>query len=235
MSQAIAQGIRESAAALSMPPEWLATIISYETGGTFDPMKKGPETKWGQHKGLIQFGEPQAMQYGVDWKDPVGSQLGANGAVVKYFKERGWRPGMSFMDAYSIVNAGGPGRYSASDENAGGAPGTVADKVAGMQPHFDKALSLLGSAESDMSPENRNGYLSAKFQGDAQRDAYAIEEANARVRESESTSSSERDRSRSPKPRANPFYEALQASRVTPVTDMLSDPNRDGVVQQVYR
>lgn len=235
MSNNIAQGIRESAAALNMPAEWLATIISYETGGTFDPMKKGPTTKWGQHKGFIQFGEPQAMQYGVDWEDPVGSQLGANGAVVKYFKERGWKPGMSFMDAYSIVNAGGPGRYSASDANAGGAPGTVADKVAGMQPHFDKAVSLLGSDQSEMDPRNRNGYLSAQFQGEAERSAAAIEEANARVREGDATSSSERDRSRSPRPRPNPFYEALKVSYVAPASDMLSDPSRDGVVQQLYR
>jgi hypothetical protein len=33
--------------------------------------------------------------------------------------------------AYSIVNAGAPGRYNASDANNGGAPGTVADKVGG--------------------------------------------------------------------------------------------------------
>lgn len=137
--------IVESAGALQMDPLDLATIISYETAGTFDPTKAGPTTQWGQHKGLIQFGEPQAREYGVDWNNPLGSQLGANGAVVRYFQQNGWRPGMGLLDAYSIVNAGGPGRYNASDANNGGAPGTVRDKVTGqMDGHRAKAASLLG-------------------------------------------------------------------------------------------
>lgn len=141
----IRQGIIETANALGMDPTVLATIISYETAGTFDPAKAGPTTKWGQHRGLIQFGEPQAKQYGVDWNDPLGSQLGPDGAIVKYFRASGWKPGMSELDAYSVVNAGGPGRYNASDTAAGGAPGTVADKVNGQfGPHRDKAYALLG-------------------------------------------------------------------------------------------
>lgn len=134
----------ETANALGMNPVDLATIISYETAGTFDPTKAGPTTQWGQHRGLIQFGEPQAKQYGVDWNDPLGSQLGPDGAIVKYFTQNGWKPGMGMMDAYSIVNAGGPGRYNASDANNGGAPGTVADKVTNqMSGHRAKAEAML--------------------------------------------------------------------------------------------
>lgn len=143
----LASGIIATAAALGMDPADLATIISYETAGTFDPTKAGPTTQWGQHRGLIQFGEPQARQYGVDWSDPLGSQLGPDGAIVRYFRENGWRPGMGILDAYSIVNAGGPGRYNASDANNGGAPGTVADKVREqMDGHRRKAEQLLGGA-----------------------------------------------------------------------------------------
>lgn len=139
------QGIIETANALGMDPTVLATIISYETAGTFDPSKKGPTTQWGQHRGLIQFGEPQAKQYGVDWNDPLGSQLGPNGAIVKYFKASGWKPGMSELDAYSVVNAGAPGRYNASDANNGGAAGTVRDKVeTQFGGHREKAYALLG-------------------------------------------------------------------------------------------
>lgn len=138
-------GIIETANALGMDPVDLATIISYETAGTFDPMQPGPTTQWGQHKGLIQWGEPQAVEYGVNWGDPVRSQLGADGAIVRYYRDRGWRPGMGMLDAYSIVNAGAPGRYNASDANNGGAPGTVADKVRDqMGGHREKAIALLG-------------------------------------------------------------------------------------------
>lgn len=139
-------GIIETAAALGMDPLDLATIISYETGGTFDPQQAGPTTQWGQHRGLIQFGEPQAQQYGVDWSNPAGSQLGADGAIARYYRDRGWQPGMGMLDAYSIVNAGAPGRYGASDANNGGAPGDVRDKVENqMGGHRQRAMELLGN------------------------------------------------------------------------------------------
>lgn len=140
----IRTGIIEAANALGISPADLATVISYETGGTFNPTEAGPTTKWGQHRGFIQFGEDQARRYNIDWNDPIGSQLGANGAVVRYLRDTGVRPGSSLLDIYSAINAGGVGRYSATDAGAGGAPGTVADKVAGMGAHQQKAMALLG-------------------------------------------------------------------------------------------
>lgn len=157
-------GILSTAQALGMDPVDLATIISYETAGTFDPTKRGPTTQWGQHRGLIQFGEPQAQEYGVDWNDPVGSQLGPQGAVARYFKQNGWQPGMGMLDAYSIVNAGGPGRYNASDANNGGAPGTVRDKVEGqMAGHREKAAALLGGLSFGGAAPAMNNNLAAMF------------------------------------------------------------------------
>lgn len=141
----IREGIVQTAGSLGIDPVDLATAISYETAGTFDPRKKGPTTQWGQHEGLIQFGEPQAKKYGVDWSNPVGSQLGENGAVANYLRDTGVKPGMGLLDIYSAINAGGVGRYGASDANNGGAPGTVADKVnQQMSGHRQKALALIG-------------------------------------------------------------------------------------------
>lgn len=138
-------GIAQTASALGISPIDLATAISYETGGTFDPTKAGPRTQWGQHRGLIQFGEPQAREHGVDWSNPVASQLGPNGAVASYLKAAGVKPGMGMMDIYSAINAGGVGRYGASDANNGGAPGTVSDKVNNqMAGHRAKAMALFG-------------------------------------------------------------------------------------------
>lgn len=144
----IRDGIVQTASALGIDPVDLATAISYETAGTFDPTKSGPTTQWGQHRGLIQFGEPQAKEYGVNWEDPIGSQLGENGAVANYLRATGVQPGMGLMDIYSAINAGGVGRYGASDANNGGAPGTVADKVNNqMAGHRAKALALLGTGQ----------------------------------------------------------------------------------------
>lgn len=145
-------GIASTAEALGINPIDLATAISYETAGTFDPAKKGPTTQWGQHRGLIQFGEPQAQKYGVNWDDPLGSQLGPEGAVAKYLRDTGVKPGMGMLDIYSAINAGGVGRYNASDANNGGAPGTVRDKVEQqMAGHRAKALALFGG-EQGMAP-----------------------------------------------------------------------------------
>lgn len=145
---ALRDGILETAQAIGADPLDLATAVSYETAGTFDPMKAGPTTQWGQHRGLIQFGEPQAQQYGADFSSPdaaLSSQLGADGAIANYFRSSGFKPGMGGLDLYSTINAGAPGRYSASDANNGGAPGSVADKWNNqMGDHRAKAAALLG-------------------------------------------------------------------------------------------
>jgi hypothetical protein len=150
-------GILQTAQSVGVDPLDLATVISYETAGTFDPTKRGPTTQWGQHRGLIQFGEPQARQYGVDWNDPLGSQLGPEGAVANYLKSSGVKPGMGLLDLYSTVNAGAPGLYNRSDANNGGAPGTVRDKVENqMAGHREKAAALLGG---DYTPRNTGGQM----------------------------------------------------------------------------
>lgn len=141
----LSTGIKQAAEALGINPVDLATAISYETAGSFDPMKLGPTTQWGQHKGLIQWGEPQAKQYGVDWNNPIRSQLGSDGAIVRYLRDSGVEPGMGLLDVYSAINAGQVGKYGASDASSGGAPGTVADKVnTQMAGHREKAIGLIG-------------------------------------------------------------------------------------------
>jgi hypothetical protein len=159
----LALGIEATAAALGVSPEEMATLISYETGGTFNPMQPGPTTKWGQHRGFIQFGEPQAKQYGVDFSNPTNalySQLGENGAIVKYALAHGFKPGeMTAAQLYATINAGNPFAMGAKDEAAGGAPGTVADKYyKQMEPHRAKVSEMFagrwggGGALPDYAP-----------------------------------------------------------------------------------
>jgi len=127
---------------MGIDPVDLATAISYETGGTFDPAQKGPTTQWGQHIGLIQMGDPQRKQYGYD---PAGSLESQVAATERYLVDRGVKPGMGMLDIYSTINAGAPGLYNRSDANNGGAPGTVRDKVEKqMFGHRKNALGLIG-------------------------------------------------------------------------------------------
>lgn len=157
----------EGARRRGLDPIDVATAISYETGGKFDPMIAGPTTQWGTHRGLIQFGEPQAKQHGVDFSSPEAawrSQLNPeNGAIWKYLDGAGVKPGMGLPEIYSGINAGSVGRMGASDANNGGAPGTVADKVATMGPHRDKAAAFLGGTWTpDPNAPSGNVTMSAK-------------------------------------------------------------------------
>ncbi len=142
MSPELAAAIIDVAKRNKWDPVDLGTVISYETGGTLDPWKAGPTTQWGQHRGLIQWGEPQAKRYGVHKDMSVTDQMMA---VERYFKDRGLKEGAGLLDMYSTVNAGAPGLYNRSDANNGGAPGTVADKVNNqMGSHRMRIEELLG-------------------------------------------------------------------------------------------
>ena len=57
MNDLLRNGILATAAAVGANPVDLATAISYETGGTFNPLQAGPTTQWGQHRGA-----PTAMK-----------------------------------------------------------------------------------------------------------------------------------------------------------------------------
>ncbi len=150
MNAELAQAIIASAKRLGVDPIDIATTISYETAGSLDPWKKGPTTQWGEHRGLLQWGEPQRAKYGVTEGMSVTDQMKA---AERYLLDAGVKPGHGLPDIYSAVNAGRVGRYSASDANNGGAPGTVMDKVQNqMGPHRMKAAALLGM-DAGMIPQ----------------------------------------------------------------------------------
>lgn len=148
----IAGGIYATANALGISPIDLATVISYETKGTMNPLEIGPTTRYGQHQGLIQFGEPQAEQFGVSFETPqqaFATQLGANSGIYNYLKNAGVKPGMGLLQLYSAINTGGVDNFFMKDEASGGMPGTVADKVAGMGDHRAKAIKFMESVMNE--------------------------------------------------------------------------------------
>lgn len=154
MNPLLAASIIRKAKELGANPLDLGTVISYETAGTFDPWKAGPTTQWGQHRGLIQMGEPQRAKYGVTQNSTIDQQMDG---VGRYLKDAGFKPGMGILDLYSAINAGKVGRYNASDANNGGAPGTVRDKVEKqMGAHRAKAETLLSAFDPSIVPENRD-------------------------------------------------------------------------------
>ena len=137
-----------SAKRIGADPLDLATVMSYETGGTLSPSQYGGAG--GRHVGLIQFGPNEADRYGASPQQSFQEQLPA---VERYLTARGFQPGMGRLDLYSTINAGSPGLYGASDARNGGAPGNVADKVATMAPHEAKAAAFLGGSFTPRAPQ----------------------------------------------------------------------------------
>ncbi|MFK5598339.1 hypothetical protein ACFZ8E_15305 [Methylobacterium sp. HMF5984] len=170
----LAAGIKQSAKDLGISAENLATVISYETAGSFDPWKRGPTTKWGQYRGLIQWGQPQREKYGVTQDMSPGEQMKA---VTRYLRDRGVRPGMGIHQVYGAINAGGvsEAHLQMRDAAAGGAPGTVREKVDNqMGPHRRKGVALLradgsdggATASADGSGERTGDSMMRRFYGD---------------------------------------------------------------------
>jgi len=131
--------VRASSDRLGVSPHDMLTVMSYETGGKLDPSLWGGKDK--NYLGLIQFGPEERAKYGVTQNQSAADQVGA---AENFLRDRGVKPGMGLLDLYSTVNAGRPGLYNRSDANNGGAPGTVADKVASMAGHRLRANALLG-------------------------------------------------------------------------------------------
>lgn len=148
MSPELAQAIIASAGRLGVDPLDIATAMSYETGGKFDPALWGGKGK--NYLGLIQFGPEERAKYGAHEGQSAGDQVVA---AENFLRDRGVKPGMGLLDIYSTINAGSPGRYNASDAANGGAPGTVLDKVRSqMAGHRENAQRLLGGAAAPNTP-----------------------------------------------------------------------------------
>lgn len=133
-----------------LDPVKVAAIISYETGGTFNPKIMGG--KGGNYMGLIQLGPEERKKYGIT-ADSSPEQWSE--AVRSFLKDRGFKKGMSTLDLYSTINAGSPGRYNASDGN--GTVTTHHDKI--LAQHTAKGEAWLksgGAAYSAETPQEWN-------------------------------------------------------------------------------
>lgn len=143
---------------LGVAPVDLATIISYETGGTFSPSKWGG--KGGNHLGLIQFGSAERKKYGVRSDQSFDEQMAAVGA---YLQDRGVGDG-SILDLYSSINAGRPGKYGASDSPGNTVRSHVENMLSGV--HRSKAQKLLTSGPGEGLVDLSQPHLQVDAAGD---------------------------------------------------------------------
>jgi tape measure domain-containing protein len=104
-----ARALIAAAKKLGISPLDLATIISYETIGTFSPSIMGGTG--GNYMGLIQFGPEERKKYGAYSGQSFEEQV--TGPVVRYLKDRFEGVGRStqgatLSDLYRTVNGGNP-------------------------------------------------------------------------------------------------------------------------------
>jgi len=156
MTDRLSAAIRKEAERIGADPQDFATVISFETGGTFDPWKQGPVTKWGRHIGLIQMGEPQREKYGYYEGMPIEDAVRAS---ADYLVDNGFKPGMSGSQLYATINTGSPDGGSKSDAANGGTWGSADDKWNfQMEEHREKAAALLGGT---YVPQTFDGFTDA--------------------------------------------------------------------------
>lgn len=123
-----------------LDPLDVATIISYETKGKFDPNIRGGKNN--EHVGLIQFSDENQIKYGIKPGMSIKDQVPA---VMQYLRDRGARPGDDITTLYRIINGGNRNApLSASDGN-----GTIGSHVQKMlAEHRGNASRFLGSAQN---------------------------------------------------------------------------------------
>ena len=116
----VAAAVKWGADQLGIEPNHLASVISFETGGSFDTNKRNPSSS---ATGLIQLmnygdGKKDKLYYGHT-RDQFGalSHMDQMQYVVKYFKMKGLKPGATLGQVYDAVTGTGYKRGSRNYES----------------------------------------------------------------------------------------------------------------------
>jgi len=149
-----AQKIKQVAANINADPIDLATLISFETAGTFSPSIRGPVVKdRGRAVGLIQFMPETSRELGTTSEALAQmSQVEQMDYVERYLVKRGFKGG-TLKQLYSTVFAGHPNaRGSISDGYH-----TLDSAVERMnREHRGRAIALLSGKLSEKTPDQIN-------------------------------------------------------------------------------
>ncbi len=129
------RAIFEGAKSLDLDPYEFGGLLSLESGPNIDPNIVGGAGK--KHRGMIQFGENEQKLYGITGPQTRAGQMAA---VLKYFKDRGFKPGMGIDRAYATVLGGNPNVSLKAKDSFG-------TSVSGALPRFRKGGDLYANAQ----------------------------------------------------------------------------------------
>jgi hypothetical protein len=129
------RAIFEGAKRLGVDPYEFGGLLSLESGPNIDPNIVGGAGK--KHRGMIQFGENEQKLYGITGPQTRAGQMAA---VLKYFEDRGFKPGMGIDRAYATVLGGNPNVSLKAKDSFG-------TSVSGALPRFRKGGDLYANAQ----------------------------------------------------------------------------------------
>jgi hypothetical protein len=162
----LARAINEAGKSLGVPGEWLAEVMSVETGNTFDPNQK--ELGGSGATGLIQFfpdrdgGSTKTINgkvYNLDTIGRMTAEQQVRGPMMDYIKEAMAANGMkripTIQDMYALVYAYGPASKARAMRDLRGASGS---DILGRLGKFS------GRKYSNADSVNRNSNLASTQQ-----------------------------------------------------------------------
>lgn len=137
---AILQGARR----LGLHPYEFGGFLSLESGPNMDPNIVGGAG--GRHKGLIQFGQAEQQKY---LKPGTQTRAGQMPAVLQYFQDRGYKPGMGIERAYATVLGGNPNVSLTAKDSFGTSVAGAAKRFKQGGDLYENARRVLGDIPSD--------------------------------------------------------------------------------------
>lgn len=158
--------IFQGAQRLGLDPYEFGGFLSLESGPNMDPNIVGGAG--GRHKGLIQFGQPEQQRY---LKPGPQTRAGQMPAVLQYFQDRGYKPGMGIERAYATVLGGNPNVSLNAKDSFGTSVAGAAKRFKPGGDLYENARRVLGDIPSGYTtgsptqPTTANAPSSGLFEG----------------------------------------------------------------------
>jgi len=131
---------------LGLDPYEFGAFLSLESGPNMDPNIVGGYKD--RHKGLIQFGQNEQQMYGISGPQTRAGQMPA---VLKYFEDRGYKPGMGIARAYATVLGGNPNVSLTAEDSFGTSVQSMLPRFKKGGDYYANAQRVLGDIPSDFN------------------------------------------------------------------------------------
>lgn len=136
------QAIFDAARKLKLNPYEFGAFLSLEAGANMDPNIQGGAG--GRHYGLIQFGPGEQQRYLDPAKKGKYTRAEQIPAVLRYFEDRGYKPGMGIERAYATVLGGNPNVSLNAKDSFGTSVAGVASRFKPGGDLYKNAQRVLG-------------------------------------------------------------------------------------------